>query len=62
MPTAIFLILLSVTGTPAAGNIDATNKWSWGATFGWINFNAPEASVIVYRDHLEGYAWEENVG
>jgi hypothetical protein len=29
---------------------------------GWINFAPAHGGVTVYTDHLEGYAWSENVG
>jgi len=29
---------------------------------GWINFADANGGVTVYSDHLEGYAWGENVG
>ena len=45
-------------------NIDPLAKWAWSTNTGWINF-APVCAgcegVTVYSDHLEGYAWGENV-
>ncbi len=58
----LVLVLLSVSVALAAGNIDATHKWAWGAHVGWLNFNDANGGVTVYSDHLEGYAWGENVG
>ena len=46
----------------ATGNIDTTDKWAWGTSVGWINFNPIDVGVTVYSDHLEGYVWAENVG
>jgi len=55
--------LLTVSVARAtSGNIDAVNKWAWGANIGWINFNPADGGVTVYDDHLEGYAWAENIG
>ena len=58
----LILTLLAVGVALAAGNIDATNKWAWGANVGWVNFAPDNGGVTVYGDHLEGYAWAENVG
>ena len=44
------------------GNIDETDKWTWGTNIGWINFHPSNGGVTVYADHLEGYAWAENIG
>lgn len=57
---ALFLALAGVVY--AVGNIDATNKWTWGGNIGWLNFNPTHGGVTVYDDHLEGYAWAENIG
>ena len=46
----------------ATGNIDDTDKWAWGANAGWNNFKPTHGGVTVYPDHLEGYAYEENIG
>jgi hypothetical protein len=59
----IFTLFLALAGVVyAAGNIDAANKWAWGANVGWVNFNPTHGGVTVYADHLEGYAWAENIG
>ncbi len=58
----IILSLLAVGVALAAGNIDATNKWPWGANVGWVNFAPANGGVTVFTDHLEGYAWGENIG
>lgn len=46
----------------AAGNISATDKYSWSENSGWINLASSNGGVSVYDDHLEGYAWSDNVG
>jgi len=46
----------------AASNIDTTDKYAWHKNSGWLNFNATDGGVTVYDDHLEGYAFAENVG
>ena len=56
------LSLVAVGAALAAGNIDPTNKWAWGANAGWINFAPDNGGVAVFSDHLEGYAWGENIG
>ncbi len=59
----IVVLFLALAGVVyAAGNIDAANKWAWGANVGWLNFNPSHGGVTVYDDHLEGYAWAENIG
>ena len=58
----LILSLVAVGVALAAGNIDPTNKWAWGANAGWINFAPDNGGVTVYSDHLEGYAWGENIG
>ena len=58
----LILSLVAVGVALAAGNIDPTNKWAWGANTGWINFAPDNGGVTVYSDHLEGYAWGENIG
>jgi hypothetical protein len=59
---ALALSLLVALVALADGSIDATDKWAWGATTGWISLNDANGSTTVYSDHLEGYAWGENVG
>jgi hypothetical protein len=58
----IILSLVAVGVALAAGNIDLTNKWAWGANTGWVNFAPDHGGVSVYSDHLEGDAWGESVG
>ena len=58
----LILALLAAGVALAAGNIDPTDRWAWGTNVGWINFNPASGGVTVYSDHLEGYAWGENVG
>jgi hypothetical protein len=63
-PVLIAGLVLGLVGVAyAAANIDATNKWAWGANVGWISFNPTHGGgVTVYSDHLEGYVWAENIG
>jgi hypothetical protein len=61
----LFIALFLAVGVGvvlAAGNIDATNKWTWGTNIGWVNFNPTHGGVTIYDDHLEGYVWAENIG
>jgi hypothetical protein len=46
----------------SGGSIDTTDKYAWGTNAGRINFNPTHGGVTVYSDHLEGYAWAENIG
>jgi hypothetical protein len=63
-PVLIAGIVLCLAGIvqAATGNIDPTDKWTWGTNVGWINFSPTHGGVTVYADHLEGYAWGENIG
>jgi len=63
-PILIAVMVLCLVGVAqaAGGNIDAVDKWAWGANVGWINFAPTHGGVTVYDDHLEGYAWGENIG
>jgi hypothetical protein len=54
--------LFSVAYAATDSNIDPEDKWAWSTNAGWINFNPPDGGVMVCSDHLEGYAWGENVG
>ncbi|MCP4710029.1 MAG: hypothetical protein GY869_15505 [Planctomycetes bacterium] len=58
------LVLLGLLGLvrAATGNIDEIDKWVWSTNAGWINFDPEYGGVTVYNDHLEGYAWGENIG
>jgi hypothetical protein len=58
-------IILSILYTPhaaLAADIDSTDKWAWSTNAGWNNFKPATVGVSVYDDHLEGYAWAENIG
>jgi len=59
---AVMVLCLVAVAQAAGGNIDAVDKWAWGANVGWINFAPTHGGVTVYDDHLEGYAWGENIG
>jgi len=59
---SIVLAMLSMPHPALATAIDGTAKWSWSNNAGWNNFRDAHAGVSVYNDHLEGYAWAENIG
>jgi hypothetical protein len=67
-PIVLVVLLLAlfglIQGVLGAG-IDPNNRWAWSTSAGWINF-APLCTgcdgVVVYADHLEGYAWGEHIG
>ena len=59
---AFILALLPLSAALAAGGIDPTDQWAWGANVGWISLAPANGGVTVYSDHLEGYAWGENTG
>jgi hypothetical protein len=59
------VVILGPLFTPhaaCAAGIDGTNKWAWSTSAGWSNFKPANGGVSVYADHLEGYAWAENIG
>lgn len=58
----LLLSLLGISVALGAGSIDPANKWAWSPTAGWINFDPDYGGVAVYPDHLEGYAWGQNIG
>ena len=62
MMSAIFAVCLFAGFAGFAGNIDATNKYSWSANSGWCNMESASGSVTVYDTYLSGYAWNENSG
>jgi len=65
MRTLTILALLCTLTLPVlatAGNISPTVKYAWSETGGWNNFAPPSGGVSVYADHLEGFAWNENIG
>ena len=62
---AVLLVaLFGLAQVVLGSNIDPTDKWAWSTNAGWINFD-PQCTgcqgVAVYSDHLEGYAWGENI-
>ena len=59
------VVIMGVLHTPLAvwaADIDGTDKWAWSSHAGWNNFKPTHGGVSVYADHLEGYAWAENIG
>jgi hypothetical protein len=54
--------LLFTSHAAWATAIDGTAKWAWSSNAGWNNFRDVNGGVSVYNDHLEGYAWTENIG
>ena len=57
----IFLLIAAVIQAQT-GNIDPNNKSAWGTNIGWVDFRPANGGVTVYHDHLEGYAYAENIG
>jgi hypothetical protein len=62
--SSIIGVLLSLITVAQAqtGNIDPHNKSAWGTNIGWVDFLPTNGGIMVYIDHLEGYAYAENVG
>ncbi len=46
----------------AAHDIDNTNTWAWSSNAGWVNHKTGYGTMLVYNDHLEGFAWSESIG
>jgi hypothetical protein len=55
---ALLLPLISL----AAGSIDSANKYAWGASIGWVNFNPTNGNAAASDAGLSGYVWSENYG
>ena len=58
---ALFFCLGLPAAAGAIGNISTTDKYAWSETSGWSNFTPTGGGVTVYSDHLEGFAWGENI-
>lgn len=59
---AVLLLLALLPGALLGSNISPTNKYAWSHATGWHNFWPTDGEITVYPDHLEGYAWAENLG
>ncbi|MDB6024975.1 MAG: hypothetical protein JWM68_1198 [Verrucomicrobiales bacterium] len=66
---AVLLFIMAAfaaSDAKAAGLVDATNRFVWSESSGWINFAPETQSVsVAYNDtnrFLTGYVWGENVG
>ncbi|OGO29078.1 MAG: hypothetical protein A2Z16_16660 [Chloroflexi bacterium RBG_16_54_18] len=59
---AAALVILGFTVALADGNIDPAHQYAWNTSAGWINFKSPMSEATVYKDHLEGIIWGENIG
>ncbi len=62
LPITALLMLALLPGVLSASNISPTDKYAWGHGSGWHNYRPTGGGVTVYPDHLEGYAWSENLG
>jgi hypothetical protein len=55
-------LLLPSATLASTGLIDATSKYAWGSSMGWVNFNPMNGNVAVSDSFLSGSAWSENYG
>jgi len=64
--TVIWLTCLALFSLPPGwadeGNIDATYRYAWSETAGWLNFRPTHGGVAVHDTYLSGYAWAKNTG
>lgn len=58
----LFLWTAGPSGAATVGNIDTSDMHAWSSTAGWAVLRPENGGVTVYPDHLEGYAWMENIG
>ena len=57
------LLAASTSFLVAQSNIDATQKFAYGANVGWINMRGNDSQGVVVGEHyLSGAAWGSNVG
>jgi hypothetical protein len=57
------LVLLPSAALAQPTNISATDSYSWGENFGWMDWhNDPAKGVAINASYLEGSIWCEHVG
>lgn len=56
------LVIVPVFASTTDGSIDATNRYAWSETIGWIDFGTAVGNVHVTDAALTGYAWNETTG
>jgi hypothetical protein len=44
------------------GTIDATSRYAWSESAGWIDFGTSAGNVHITDSALSGYAWNDNIG
>ncbi len=59
---ALALVFLFSARAQAATNIDPTNKYSWGANVGWMNWAPDSVNGAVMAAFCSGYVYSANVG
>lgn len=60
--TCLALVLVSPVPCQAASPIHPEHSWVWATNAGWVNLNPTHGGVLVFDDHLEGFAWGESIG
>jgi hypothetical protein len=59
----LFLFIASLASVPAATTINVTNRYSYGANFGWADWRGDTNSSAVIGDYVcSGYIYSANVG
>ncbi len=67
-PTSLFCVLvpafsLACLSAPAATTINAVNKYSYGANFGWMDWRGDTNNGVAVTDYIcSGYIYSANVG
>jgi hypothetical protein len=60
-PLATFLLAASAAPAVQATDFATRDQYAWSENAGWLNLKATNDNAQVYSDHLEGYAWHENL-
>lgn len=55
-------LVFALTWAAFAANINATNKYAWSETTGWLNFLPTYGGVTVNPTYLSGTVWHERIG
>jgi len=60
---ALLWLVSASASAPAATTINAPNKFSWGANFGWTDWRSSTNSGVVIGDYVcSGYIYSGNAG
>lgn len=60
---SFLLLLLPITAAAAQTNISNTDKYSWGANIGWINWQGDVThGALIANKFVSGFIYSANVG